>query len=404
MRTFGIWLSILVLLGLGAAAELPEIIPLSEVRAGMTGYGLTVVAGEELSRFEVEVIGVLDEPGTANDFIIVRVSGDAITRSGGIAQGMSGSPVYLDGKLAGALSRAALWSAQPDRPLGLVTPIEPMLEVLSEFKPPTQPEEPQKLPVPKELEKMGVTGMVLCQAPPAQPMGTLLYAWPVQSPILVQGLSPRSLELLSQGVEVEMVDHPFLRLRPSWREGIPGLSGPGVGRIVQAPMGARGDAGTGFVPGGPVGVGLLTGDVTIGALGTVTLVDGDALLAFGHPFLFAGRTDYFLTSAYIFDTVAALDAPYKLGTLGASQGAILADRWTAIGGLVGRNPSPIDINLSVWDEARGSGEELAAPTTPSPPPTSSTRWPPWMPPTSWAPWGGVRARCWPIAGRPSEDS
>ena len=360
MRAFCGLMAVVAVLGWGAGAEPPEIIPLAQVQPGMAGYGLTVVAGEEPSRFEVEVIGVLDEPGTANDFIIVRVSGEAIARSGGIAQGMSGSPVYLEGKLAGALSRAALWSAQPDRPLGLVTPIEPMLEVLSEFKPPTQPEEPQKLPVPKELEKLGISGVVLCQAPPSQPVGALLYAWPVQSPIVTQGLSPRTLEVLSQGVSLDLVDHPFLRLRPAWRDGIPGLRGPGVGRIVQAPGGARDDAGARFVPGGAVGVGLLTGDVTIGALGTVTLVEGDALLAFGHPFLFTGRSDYFLTSAYIFDTVAALDAPYKLGTLGGSQGTVLADRWAAIGGLLGRNPSPIDLNFSIWDESRGTGEELAA--------------------------------------------
>ena len=110
-----------------------DTIPLSEIEPGMTGYGLTVVAGTEISRFEVEVVAVLDEPGERDDFIIVRAFGPAIARSGGVAQGMSGSPIYLDGRLAGALSRAAAWSADRERPLALVTPIEAMLTVLDEI-------------------------------------------------------------------------------------------------------------------------------------------------------------------------------------------------------------------------------------------------------------------------------
>lgn len=361
MRGLCVGVALLVAVGLGAGAALPEVIPLSEVWAGMTGYGLTVVAGEEVSRFQVEVVGVLDQPGTANDFIIVRVSGDAISRSGGIAQGMSGSPVYLGGRLAGALSRAALWSARPDRPLGLVTPIESMLAVLDELweaVPPQQKKE--RLPVPRELEKMGISGIELCSLPPEHPALEILYAWPVVSPIMASGLSERSLDILLRGVDVGLMDHPFLALLPDFRREIGGLSGPGVGRIVQAPTPGEASTSLDFSPGAPVGVGLLAGDVSLGALGTVTLVDGDAVLAFGHPFLFGGRTDYFLTAAHIFDTVAALDAPYKLGTMGEGRGTVLADRWAAIGGLVGVAPHPVDLSFSVWDEARGSGNELAA--------------------------------------------
>lgn len=354
-------ISALVIGGVAGLGEIPEIVPLAQVTPGMQGYGLTVVAGEEISQFQVEVVGVIDQPGTANDFIIVRVWGDAIERSGGIAQGMSGSPVYLEGKLAGALSRAARWSAEPERPLGLVTPIEAMLPVLEEVRR-LVPEEtpPGELAPPKELEKLGIDKIELCSMPPAELAPGVLYAWPVQSPLVATGLSPRALAVLAQGVELDLVDHPFLRLRPSWRAGIPGLSGEGIGRIQAVPSAPQTPSFTGFAPGGPVGVGLLSGDVTLGALGTVTLVDGDAVLAFGHPFLHTGRTDYFLTSAYIFDTVAALDAPYKLGTLGENQGAILADRWAAIGGLQGHSPRPVALSFSVWDEVRGVGEELAA--------------------------------------------
>ncbi|MBC7097632.1 hypothetical protein H5T52_00675 [Candidatus Bipolaricaulota bacterium] len=349
------------LLGWQVAGAPPEIIPLSQIQAGMKGWGLTVVAGEEVSRFEVEVIGVIDEPGEQNDFIVIRAFGEAIERSGGISQGMSGSPVYLEGKLAGALSRAAMWSAEPDRPLGLVTPIEAMLKVLAEVKgkgPEAPPQE--EVPVPKELRKMGVLQLRFCASPPGSPEPGTLYSWPLSTPVVAGGLSPRALSVLAEGLEVQLEGNPLSGLLPPWRARLPGLSGPGVGRIIQTPSSTGSEGGLPFSPGAPVGVGLLSGDVSLGALGTVTMVDGEAVLAFGHPFLFSGSTDYFLTSAHVFDTVAALDAPYKLGSLGEVRGAVLADRWAGIGGLAGRSPSPVRLNFSVWDEARGEGTQLSA--------------------------------------------
>ena len=348
-------------LGQMAASAPAEIIPLSQVQAGMRGWGLTVVAGTEVSRFEVEVIGVIDEPGEQNDFIVIRAFGNAVERSGGIAQGMSGSPIYLEGKLAGALSRAAMWSAEPERPLGLVTPIEAMLKVLAEVKQQAPEGPPQEeLPIPKELKKMGILHLKFCATPPESLESRTLYSWPLSAPVVAAGLSPRALEIVRQGLDIRREDHPLLSLLSPWRTRLPGLTGPGIGRIIQAPPTTPGSEGLPFSPGAPVGVGLLSGDVSLGALGTVTLVDGDAVLAFGHPFLFSGRTDYFLSSAYVFDTVAALDAPYKLGSLGDVRGAVVADRWAGIGGLAGRSPSAVDLEFSVWDETRGQGSELSA--------------------------------------------
>jgi len=338
-------------LGQMAASAPAEIIPLSQVQAGMRGWGLTVVAGTEVSRFEVEVIGVIDEPGEQNDFIVIRAFGDAVERSGGIAQGMSGSPIYLEGKLAGALSRAAMWSAEPERPLGLVTPIEAMLKVLAEVKQQAPEGPPQEeLPIPKELQKMGILHLKFCAIPPESLNPGTLYSWPLSAPVVAAGLSPRALEIVRQGLDIRREDHPLLSLLSPWRTHLPGLTGPGVGRIIQAPPSTPDSEGLPFSPGAPVGVGLLSGDVSLGALGTVTLVDGDAVLAFGHPFLFSGRTDHFLSSAYVFDTVAALDAPYKLGSLGDVRGAVLADRWAGIGGLAGRSPSAVDLEMRTYVE------------------------------------------------------
>lgn len=327
-------IAIVGVLALGA-----EVLPLSEVRPGMTGYGLTVVAGTEIERFEVEVVAVLDEPGDRGDFIVVRVSGPAITRSGGVAQGMSGSPIYLEGKLAGALSRAAPWSADRDRPLALVTPIEPMLQVLAEVTP------PKGEPLP--------TGGPRAEEP-------LLPALFLASPVTASGLSPRALTVLEKGFDLRGLGHPLAELLPPWRAEVPGLLGLGVPRVTAAPAALAQGPALDLVPGAPVGVALAVGDLAIGALGTVTLVEEGAVLALGHPFLFSGASRYFLTEAHVLDTVAAYDFSYKFGTVGEVRGGVFADRWAGVAGVIGRTPRGISTSFTIRDLGRGVERALQA--------------------------------------------
>ena len=315
-----------------------DVIPLSEVQPGMTGYGLTVVAGTEISRFEVEVVAVLDEPGEENDFIVVRVSGPAIARSGGVAQGMSGSPVYLGGKLAGALSRAAAWSADRERPLALVTPIEAMLRVLEEVAP------PKNQPAPSQGPRASGIG---------EPSPMFLA-----SPVMASGLSPRALAALANGVDLRAPGHALSDLLPPWRAAVPGLLELGASRVLASPSASGQGPALDLVPGGPVGVGLAVGDVSVGALGTVTLVEDGAVLALGHPFLFTGPSRYFLTEAYVLDTVAAYDFSYKLGTMGEVRGGVFADRLAAVAGVVGRVPAGITTSFRVRDLGRGREKTL----------------------------------------------
>ena len=338
----------------GLVALGTDTIPLSEIEPGMRGYGLTVVAGREISRFEVEVVAVLDEPGERNDFIIIRASGPAITRSGGVAQGMSGSPIYLDGRLAGALSRAATWAADRERPLGLVTPIEAMLGVLAEIAP------GKTQPLPADGIQAIAGGLGAFQSGKGS---SLLPPFPLRDgalspPVMASGLSARALGALAQGVDLRARWHPLVDLLPAWREEVPGLLDLGASRVVAAPAAPASTASLPLVPGAPVGVGLATGDVTIGALGTVTLVEKNAVLAFGHPFLFTGPTRYFLTSAHVFDTVAALDSPYKLGAVGEVVGGVFADRWAAVGGIVGRIPNGIAVDFRIRDASRATKQAL----------------------------------------------
>jgi len=324
-----------------------EIIPLREIKPGMQGYGLTVVQGTEISRFEVEVVDILDEPGEQNDFIVVRVYGDAITRSGGIAQGMSGSPVYFEGKLAGALSRAATWALDREKPLGLVTPIESMLKLFEELG-------EKEIPVPQNgnLRAMGIERIILVDAPPEEIPPGAIVAWPISVPVVVSGLSPRALRLLKEGVDLRAFSHPLLDLLPAWHRRLPGFSDFGFTTFLSAPAGGSHES-LDFQPGAPLGVALSLGDFVVGAIGTVTLVEEEKVLAFGHPFLFTGPCQYFLTGAAVLDTVAAMDVSYKFGTITELRGGIFADRWAGIAGRLDRLPFPIAAEFTVAGEAEG---------------------------------------------------
>jgi hypothetical protein len=337
---------LLVLVTFGAFGI--ETISLKEIKPGMKGFGLTVVKGLEITQFEVEVVDVLDEPGERNDFIVVRVSGEAIQRSGGIAQGMSGSPVYLEGKLAGALSRAATWALDREKPLGLVTPIESMLQLLPEL-------EEKTLPVPedRELRALGIDWVILVNAPPKEVPSGAIVAWPISVPLVASGFSSRALRLLENGVDLASFNHPLLDLLPAWHRRLPGFSELGFATVLSVPSG-KGQESLEFQPGAPVGVALSLGDFSLGALGTVTLVDADKILAFGHPFLFTGPCRYFLTGATILDTVAAMDVSYKFGTLTDLRGGVFVDRWSGIGGRTDLVPLSIALKFTMSGEAEGN--------------------------------------------------
>jgi hypothetical protein len=352
---------LLVSASLGAGAyQRSEFLFLDEIKIGMTGIGKTVVAGDVVSEFAVEVLGVIDQPGTLSDFIVVRVSGEAIGRSGGIAQGMSGSPITIGGKLIGALSRAANWSKEIT-PIGLVTPIEPMLEVLDSAR---------------TLSMAPAAGSVLADvqlveracAPSAAEVAAapdVLFSYPVSTPLLAVGLSGRSTSILMGGED--WIRRPsgtladFLSPQLMGPE-VSGLSVLGLNLLplAGAAAPAAGAAAATLVPGGSLGVALVTGDISLGALGTVTYVDGAAVIGFGHPFMSNGASVFPLTTASIVDTMKAFDASFKLGTLGQPIGVISEDRAVAIGGRIGGKASTIGLELAVQNLDDGTSRTLRA--------------------------------------------
>jgi len=358
-RTIVVVTLLLVTLGLSAYAyDRSEFLFLDEIEIGMVGIGRTIVAGDVIEEFSAEVLGIIDQPGDLSDFIVVRVSGDVIGRSGGIAKGMSGSPVYVDGKLIGAVSRAASWSKELT-PIGLVTPIEPMLGVLDAAGAGIVLRQPSEHAVLK-----GIT-LADGRAAPTSEMvlaaSDTIFATPISTPLLVTGLSGRSLDLLMEGVASRpqglITDFFGAGLAPEVR----GLSALGLSLL---PMSGS-DAGSvdidpaSLVPGSAIGVALATGDITAGALGTLTYRDGDALVGFGHPFIQHGASGFPMTTVSVIDTMKSFEASFKLGTLGGTIGTILEDRMPAIGGMIGPMPEMIELSIGVEDLDSGASATYA---------------------------------------------
>ncbi|MEE8566726.1 MAG: SpoIVB peptidase S55 domain-containing protein [Candidatus Bipolaricaulota bacterium] len=331
------------------AYERDDFLFLSEIEIGMQGIGKTVVAGDVISEFEVEVLGVVNEPKTRADFIVVRVSGEAIGRSGGISQGMSGSPIYVDGKLVGALSRAATWSKDL-APIGLVTPIEQMLDIIDSVH-------------DRRLSSASLTDATLTEMQLVEleyPPGAIvltespdtIFCYPIVSPLLVSGLSGRALEVLMNGLEIE--EH-FIRLPAQFRTPliVPKAQGLSSFGLRLNPMSGKKTKGRSAAvvpePGGAIAVALAQGDITIGALGTLTFREGNAIVGFGHPFLLNGEASFPLTTAHIYDTIKAYDASFKLGAIGETIGVITEDRMSGIGGFAGEPADMVDLSLSVED-------------------------------------------------------
>ena len=345
-------LLLVIFSSLASAYDRSEFLFLDEIEIGMTGIGKTIVAGDIIEEFTVDVIGVIDQAGTLSDFIVVQVSGDVIGRAGGIAQGMSGSPVYIDGKLIGALSRAANWS-KAITPIGLVTPIEPMLAVLDDASLATIAATPARAAVLSDVGFVQMEGQPHDDLVAAMP--NVIFSYPVSSPLITTGLSGRSLDILmsglsSHGTSAKLVtDVLDVGIQPEIR----GLSALGLTLLPLAGSGAgaAADPAT-LIAGGSVGVALASGDMSAGSLGTITYRDGDTLIGYGHPFISNGSSQFPLTSVSIINTMKSFEASFKLGTLGDPIGTILEDRATAIGGRLGPVADLIDLSLAVRDTDR----------------------------------------------------
>jgi hypothetical protein len=288
-----------------AAQAADPVMPLSEVRSGMHCTGLSVIRGTEITSFNVDIIDVIAaEAGLSGPRILIRVSGPAVDDTG-IGPGFSGSPVYCDGRNAGAISEGL---GEYGNHVALATPIEDMIR----DRPPQPAASARRDPA-------------LLRA--ARPLGT---------PLTVSGLTGRAAELVREAARRA---HRPLFVAPA---------GPVSG---YQPVDLK--------PGAAVAATISTGDLALGAVGTVTYRDGDDLWAFGHPFEGLGKRALFLQDAYIYTVIqnplgiqdfGAIT--YKLASAdGYVQGAITSDKADAIAGKVGPRPASIPLHIAARNRA-----------------------------------------------------
>lgn len=317
----------------------PRLMPLDEVKPGMKGIAKTVFQGSEPEEFGVEVLGVMrgiQSPKQSS--IIIRLTGEKTDRTG-IFAGMSGSPVYIDGKLIGAIAFTFAFAKEP---IGGVTPIQEMIDIFEQNlgTKAIRPNEPRKFSFMElastELKlnfpKPTVTGVsFLANVSTASPLANLLgqQFTPIATPVVFSGISQETLNLFSS----QLQSHGLLPVSA-------------VGSAAEMSPIAKITADT-LKPGSSVSAQLIRGDYSLAAAGTVTWRDGDKIYAFGHPFLSVGSADMPMTEASVVTVIPNANNSFKLSIPGNLVGSITQDRATGIFGTLGQEPKmiPVKVNL-----------------------------------------------------------
>lgn len=335
-----------VLLGLllACTGRLPavELFPLHELRPGLVGLGRTVFEGSRIEEFQVEILGVLDNVGPSQNLIIGRLTGGPLANTGVIA-GMSGSPVYVGGRLVGAVAYGFPFSKET---IAGITPIAEMLNATRPGAGPTTRAASARWPSALPAAAAGFDRDVLMAAL-RRPL--LDVPWPGGAPeARPTSLRPLALPLAFSGFDPAAFE---------WARGL--FAGLGfaplqAGGAARLPVGALPD----LEPGAPVGISLVEGDLDVSVTGTVTYVDGARIYAFGHPFYNLGPTQFPLRKAYVFSVFPSLYQSFKISAPGESIGTLDQDRLTAVAGNLGALPRLIPVGVRV-DTSRGQQREFA---------------------------------------------
>ena len=314
-------------------------LPLDEVRPGMVGVGRTVFQGTELEDFKVHVLGVMRNViGPKRSLILARLEGGPLAKTGVIA-GMSGSPVYVDGRLMGAVSYAlGQFSTEP---IAGITPIAEMLDATM-MSAPSRVTRPVSIGLPaspRELLEMWARDLGRAQPFVSDPSQALIVSGASADLTRVSAmLRPIAVPMIASGFDASVIDP----LSPS-------LSAAGFVPMSSSPSQARVTATEDrpLRPGDALGVALLTGDFELGATGTVTHVDGDRVYAFGHPLYNLGPTQFPMTRAVVQVVLPSLMSSSKLASFGDVIGTVQQDRATAIAGRLGAAPSLIPVTITL---------------------------------------------------------
>jgi len=324
-RTIATLVALLLPSLLHAAPKAADAWNVDDVQPGMKGVGYTVMKGTKLEEFQVEILGTLKNTSPGRDLILARFAGLGLERTGVIA-GMSGSPVYIDGKLVGAVAYA--WAYGKD-PIGGITPFRQMHSFVEAYEKRDLAENkgPRRLSLKQPLrvgdstyQSINVSDRIEASANPGE-------AWmvPLQTPIATSGFTSRSLKLFGDQV-------PDSGIMPVQN----GAAGP-MAEAQDAPL----------LPGSPLSIAMVTGDFDMSGIGTVTHIEGDRVYGWGHPFMSLGRCDLPMMTGYIHTVYPRQTVSFKMGSPLKQVGVINADVSTCIAGWLGREPDMLPVKTTV---------------------------------------------------------
>lgn len=353
-KLFVLMLPILFILSQNVSA-MPEIMPLYQVKGGMNAVGYTVVDDSgQIKPFNVEIVGVLNGGKGGSSMIMARASGDVINMTGGVLQGMSGSPIYVDGKLIGALATSyketspytffirpiedmlAIWNLPDKRELDKVATLEQKkseeeLENDNEVEVKNEEVKDENLDAEvKEDDDVKVDESVDKNADEnvdedkddAETLGE------EKSAIFFSGFDINGSKFLQKELSPLGFEEFF--------------AAPSVGANTVVKHNAT------LVPGAPMGVALVYGDFTVGSTGTVTAVDDKKILGFGHSFSHGGNVNYFLTEASVLGTISGTNGTgVKIANFGNIIGRINQDRNAGVAGIIDKFPNVVPITVNV---------------------------------------------------------
>jgi hypothetical protein len=341
--------AVIVALLLAVAAGLPaqsRTFPVDDIKPGMVGIGRTVFEGDRLEEFKVHIIGVLrNSIGPRRNLILAKLEGGPLANTGVIA-GMSGSPVYIDGRLVGAVSYS-LGQFSKEAIAG-ITPIGEMTEDATLPGPRRQAARVDlQMPLTQESLRASLRQAFSWIRPFADSpsdvqvfgdhsvnagIGTLLR--PIATPLSFGGFDPSVIDPVASAFR----DQGFVPIMAASQQ------------LSASAAQSNGSSLPALRPGDPIGVGLMNGDFEVGATGTVTEVDGNRVYAFGHPFYQLGPTQFPMTRAHVFTVLPSLAASQKIASTGEVVGIVSQDRATTIAGTLGPGPSMIPVKLTLNSE------------------------------------------------------
>ncbi|KXK00932.1 MAG: SpoIVB peptidase S55 [Acidobacteria bacterium OLB17] len=350
---FPAFLSILCFAAFAAAQAIPavpgrETMPLSEVRAGMKGTARTVFSGSKPEEFGVEILGIVPNGiGPRQDLIVGKLSGANADRTLVFA-GMSGSPVYVDGKLVGAISYSFPYAKEA---ICGITPIGNMISMFARPSAETRAGASKASFTYSELMSANwraITGPFSAMAPADAVVSG--GAASELAPVVGQTFRPIATPLAFGGFSQATID----AFAPDLMR---------AGMLSVATVGGSGDmdfkkpTATTLLGGDSIVVGLARGDLSVSAAGTVTLRDGEKIYAFGHPYFSLGSIELPMSESHVVTVVPNLNNSFKLAVPDSAVGTLTQDRATGIYGILGRPPKMLPVELHVRT-SRGRDETI----------------------------------------------